>query len=1158
MDVGMISVDRWSEGSQVYFLTHLHADHTNGLSSTWKRGPLFCSRITAKLFSSKFPGFKLSLLRILDVGQWNSIPLVSPTTESNTTINVIAIDAHHCPGAVMYLFRGEFGCMLYTGDFRWETTSKRAEIGRSMLLSALGNDKVDILYLDNTYCNPSYSFPSREVAAQQVVDVIASHPEHDIIIGIDSLGKEDLLLHIAQALKIKIWVWPERLQIMHLLGFHDIFTTKVSLTRVRAVPRYSFSIDTLEGLNMMRPTIGIMPSGLPWKPLEGNTNVFGSSSRHSRSKLSTKVGSHTDMHKPNDNSRTVESYHEYIFTVPYSDHSCFAEIKEFVKLVQPTNLKGIVSSSSSYVDPLYYFGRLPGANLQSQGLRQNFVRKGHERVKDVLNKSTLRSDNSTEAGMKRRSKKYDFLGVHVIANMALGVLLFQEELGTVHRLILRTVRMDMNLEQKYHLGIIRQYSYFMFSVFFLCCISFTNHLSHGADTISTNQSLFGDHIIVSAGGNFAMGFYKPVWFLAMMVMILRDGSNSTQPIWQSFDYLVHTWLPGSKISYNKRANTHQSLTSWKNSEDPSPGLFSHILDANNSYVLLWNGSKQYWTDGPWNGEIFSLLPTTRQNYMFNISFVDNENESYLKYSPYDPYTISRVVMDVSGQLKQLTWLEGSKEWNLFWAQPRQQCDVYALCGPFGTCNQNTPPFCNCLTGFNPKSGNDWYLGDYSGGCVRRTKLQCGNASAANQEKDRFREYSNMRLPEHPQSVASGSATECESSCLKNCSCTAYAYDRNGCSIWTMHLVNLQQLLGNDSSGSSLYLRLAASEFSRDNNMGIIIGVVGSVVVLGFVYVMWKQQRRLIATPCVLWPNTFWLSFLGKDRIVAVYGSLVAFRYKDLQKATKNFSEKMGSGGFGSVFKGTLPDSAVIAVKKLESINQGEKQFRAEVNTLGTIQHINLVQLRGFCSEGNKKLLVYDYMQNGSLDSHLFHGKESKVLDWKTRYQIALGTARGLAYLHEECRDCIVADFGLAKLIGRELSRVLTTMRGTTGYLVPEWIVGVAITPKADVYSYGMMLFELISGRRNSDQPEAGIVKFFPIQAASVVIEGGDVHSLLDHMLEKHVDVEEAWRICKVACWCIQDDGNDRPSMGQVVQILEGILDVNPPPIPRFLQALVNR
>ncbi|THG00310.1 hypothetical protein TEA_000498 [Camellia sinensis var. sinensis] len=708
----------------------------------------------------------------------------------------------------------------------------------------------------------------------------------------------------------------------------------------------------------------------------------------------------------------------------------------------------------------------------------------------------------------------------------------------VVRLAIDSLQME---KARYHLGIIRQYSYFMFSVFFLCCIFFTNNVSHGADTISANQSLFGDHTIVSPGGNFEMGFYKPgkssnyhicIWYKKVSTqtivwvanrdipvsdkyssylkildgnlvhlnesqtpicstnqnsttsnsvvavlgddgnLILRDGFNSTQPIWQSFDYLVHTWLPDSKISYNKRANTHDSLTSWKNFEDPSPGLFSHILDANNSYILLWNGSKQYWTSGPWNGEIFSLLPTMRQNYMFNFSFVDNENESYLKYSPYDPYIISRIVMDVSGQLKQLTWLEGSKEWNLLWAQPRQQCDVYALCGPFGTCNQNAQPFSNCLTGFNPKSGNDWYLGDYSSGCVRRTKLQCGNANVANQEKDRFQEYSNMRLPEHPQSVASSSATECESSCLKNCSFTVYSYGRNGCSIWTMNLVNLLQLLGNGSSGSSLYLKLAASEFSRDNNMGIIIGVVGSVVVLGFVYVVWKQQRRLIATPCVLWPNTCWLSFLGKDRIDAVYGSLVAFRYKDLQKATKNFSEKMGCGGFGSVFKGTLPDSTIIAVKKLESINQGEKQFRAEVNTLGTIQHINLVRLRGFCSEGNKKLLVYDYMQNGSLDSHLFHGMESKAMDWKTRYQIALGTARELAYLHEECRDCIVhcdikpenilldvefcpkvADFGLAKIIGRELSRVLTTKRGTTGYLAPEWIVGVAITAKVDVYSY---------------------------------------------------------------------------------------------------------
>ncbi|XAR68057.1 Non-specific serine/threonine protein kinase [Bertholletia excelsa] len=285
--------------------------------------------------------------------------------------------------------------------------------------------------------------------------------------------------------------------------------------------------------------------------------------------------------------------------------------------------------------------------------------------------------------------------------------------------------------------------------------------------------------------------------------------------------------------------------------------------------------------------------------------------------------------------------------------------------------------------------------------------------------------------------------------------------------------------------------------------------------------------------------------------------------------------KLGGGGFGSVFKGTLPDSSCIAVKKLESISQGEKQFRTEVSTIGTIQHVNLVRLRGFCSEGNKKLLVYDFMPNGSLDSHLFHN-DGNVVDWKTRYQIALGTARGLAYLHEKCQDCIihcdikpenilldanfcpkVADFGLAKLMGREFSHVLTTMRGTRGYLAPEWMLGVAITAKADVYSYGMMIFEFVSGRRNSEYSVDRKVKYFPTCAANATMERGDLLSLLDPRLEGKADEEELKKICKIACWCIQEDENHRPTMGQVVQFLEGVVEVNPPPFPRYLQDFLD-
>ncbi|KAF3443801.1 hypothetical protein FNV43_RR13491 [Rhamnella rubrinervis] len=216
------------------------------------------------------------------------------------------------------------------------------------------------------------------------------------------------------------------------------------------------------------------------------------------------------------------------------------------------------------------------------------------------------------------------------------------------------------------------------------------------------------------------------------------------------------------------------------------------------------------------------------------------------------------------------------------------------------------------------------------------------------------------------------------------------------------------------------------------------------------------------------------------------------------------------------------------------------------------------------------LISFDFVGSALKD------KNTNVLDWNTRYQIALGTARGLVYLHQKCRDCIihcdikpdnillddeycpkVADFGLAKLVGRDFSWVLTTMRGTRGYLAPELISELAITPKVDVYSFGIMLFEFVSGRRNTKPFADGKVKFFPSWAASIIIEGGDVLALLDSNLEGNTDVEELTRVCRVACWCIQDDETHRPSMSQVVQILEGVIDVNLPPIPRSLEIFVE-
>ncbi|KAM0952384.1 putative protein kinase RLK-Pelle-SD-2b family [Dioscorea sansibarensis] len=350
----------------------------------------------------------------------------------------------------------------------------------------------------------------------------------------------------------------------------------------------------------------------------------------------------------------------------------------------------------------------------------------------------------------------------------------------------------------------------------------------------------------------------------------------------------------------------------------------------------------------------------------------------------------------------------------------------------------------------------------------------------------------------------------QQSCLNNCSCTAYSYG-TGCSVWFGDLINLQdQYSGLD--GGAIYIRLAASELPNDH------------------------KKEKVPIPAV------------------VSGG------------------KLGTGAFGSVFKGVLPDSAAIAVKKLKGLHQDEKQFKAEVSTLGAIQHVNLVPLRGFCAEGTKRLLVLDFMPHGSLDSHLFHGN-AKVLDWSTRYQIALGTARGLSYLHEKSRECIihcdikpenilldaelkpkVADFDLAKLLGRNSSHVLTTLRGTIGYLAPEWISGLAITAKADVYSFGMMLLEIISGKRNTQPSENGEY-YFPVEAA-IKVRQGRVLSLLDERLKGNVKMDELNRACRVACWCIQEMESERPSMGMVVQILEGLLEVTVPPFPKFLKDLV--
>ncbi|XP_058074802.1 G-type lectin S-receptor-like serine/threonine-protein kinase At2g19130 [Magnolia sinica] len=319
-------------------------------------------------------------------------------------------------------------------------------------------------------------------------------------------------------------------------------------------------------------------------------------------------------------------------------------------------------------------------------------------------------------------------------------------------------------------------------------------------------------------------------------LVLRDGSNSTAEIWQSFDHPTDTWMPTGKVGLNRITGVNQRLISWWSKDDPAPGPFSLEINPNstNEFLILWNSSKQYWTSGAWNGQIFSSVPEMRGLYIYNFSFQDDQNGKYFMYSVYDNTSLLRFVMDTSGQIKQMTWLENSKNWNLFWSQPRAQCDVYSLYGAFGSCEVKDQT-CTCVQGFEPTSAKDWNLNDWSRGCGRKTKLQCGSNSSVNGEKDRFQAMPDMQLPENQLSLPVGSPQECESACLSNCSCNAYAYD-SGCLIWNGNLMNLRQLSAGGSNGGTLYLRLAASEFPSSSSKkgvftGAIVGAVAGIAVI---------------------------------------------------------------------------------------------------------------------------------------------------------------------------------------------------------------------------------------------------------------------------------------------------------------------------------------
>jgi serine/threonine protein kinase len=314
-----------------------------------------------------------------------------------------------------------------------------------------------------------------------------------------------------------------------------------------------------------------------------------------------------------------------------------------------------------------------------------------------------------------------------------------------------------------------------------------------------------------------------------------------------------------------------------------------------------------------------------------------------------------------------------------------------------------------------------------------------------------------------------------------------------------------------------------------------------------------------------------------DDDIVIPGLPTRFTHDEIEDMTNSFRIKIGAGGFGAVYKGELPDGSEVAVKRIEGVGmQGKREFCTEIAVIGNIHHINLVRLRGFCTQGQRRLLVYEYMNRGSLDRSLFR-PTGPLLEWKERMDVAVGAARGLAYLHFGCDQRIIhcdvkpenilladggqvkiADFGLAKFLTPEQSGLFTTMRGTRGYLAPEWLSNTAITDRTDVYSFGMVLLELVRGRKNRSEhvsdgggegsnssngttgssSRGAKSDYFPL-AALEAHEAGQYAELADPRLQGRVVAEEVERVVKVALCCLHEDPHLRPSMAVVVGMLEG-------------------
>ncbi|XP_062082964.1 G-type lectin S-receptor-like serine/threonine-protein kinase At4g27290 [Humulus lupulus] len=646
-------------------------------------------------------------------------------------------------------------------------------------------------------------------------------------------------------------------------------------------------------------------------------------------------------------------------------------------------------------------------------------------------------------------------------------------------------------------------------------------------------------------------------------LVLRDekDENTENYLWESFDYPTDTVLPGSKFGWDLRRGLNRHLSAWKSWDDPCDGDLTYGMELDERHhtypqLIMRKGSAKFFRAGSWNGISFSGHPNgRRENALFEYGFVYNDDEVYYVYDLKGKSVISKMVMNET-VAEVLVWIESKKIWETNSSVPKDECDAYGICGANSVCVTTNNPVCQCLKRFKPQNQENWKEMTWSEGCVRSNPLSCHD-----KEKDGFIRFSGLKVPDTEYTWVNKSMDleECRVKCLSNCSCMAYTNldireKGSGCVLWFGDLFDIREF---QLGGQDLYIRMSASEIVNHEKAGtdrkvmveramiitaIIVALVGGCYLVGF----YIRRRRY-----------------SYDKTQDEDLELPLFDMHTISTATNNFSEnnKLGEGGFGPVYKGLLGEGQEIAVKRLSMCSgQGVNEFKNEIKLIAKLQQRNLVKIFGYCIHREDKLLIYEYMPNKSLDYFIFDERQSRLILWPKRFEIICGIAKGLLYLHHDSRLRIIhrdlkasnvlldeamipkiSDFGLARTFGGDQIEGNTNkVVGTYGYMAPEYAFNGLFSIKSDVFSFGILMLEIVSGKKgrglydeNSSLNLVGL--------AWTLMKEGNAFKLVDKCLleDPHNNMEEALRCIHIGLLCVQQNSIDRPNMSSVILMLSG-------------------